>query len=371
MNVNRTEKQKNGFTTGSCAAAAAKAACHMLLTGERIENVSIMTPADILYTAGAEDIECGEDSVSCAIRKFSGDDPDVTDGMLIYARVSREDDGMDRVIIQGGCGIGKVTRPGLDQEVGEYAINSTPRKMIGQEVRNIMEETGYTGTVTVTVYAPEGERIAAKTFNPRLGIEGGISIIGTTGIVEPMSTKAIIGTITAELSQKRAMGETVAIASPGNYGLDFMKEHYGYDLDKAVKCSNFIGETIDAARALGFERMLIAGHIGKLIKVSGGIMNTHSHNADCRMELMAAAAIRAGAGADIAERILGCVSAEEAYGIMIDENIEKKCSEHIAGRIEHYLQMRADPMQIGCIVFSNKYGLVAKTDNADEMMEGI
>ncbi|MCR5590340.1 MAG: cobalt-precorrin-5B (C(1))-methyltransferase CbiD [Lachnospiraceae bacterium] len=364
---------KNGFTTGSCAAAASKAAALMLYGGKPVEHVSITTPAGVMYQTEIEDIaaEPGRRYVSCAVRKYSGDDPDVTNNMLVYASVSASPDGRGRVIITGGKGIGKVTRPGLDQDVGEYAINSMPRKMIEQEIRQVLEDFEATDSVTVEISAPGGEEIAAKTFNPRLGIEGGISIIGTTGIVEPMSTKAIIGTIETELRQKRAMGAHTAIVSPGNYGREFMKNEYGYDLDRAVKISNFIGESIDIAKSLGFENYLLVGHIGKLIKVAGGIMNTHSHIADCRMELIAASAIRAGASSDVLRRILDCVSAEEAYGIIIEAGIEKKWSEGIAERISHYISMRALPMHTGCIVYSNKYGLIAKTENADEMMEGL
>ncbi|MBR5407806.1 MAG: cobalamin biosynthesis protein CbiD [Lachnospiraceae bacterium] len=366
---------KNGFTTGSCAAAAAKAASLMVFENIDIEMISIMTPAGIRYTASVEDIRRsdGEDTrwVSCAVRKYSGDDPDVTNGMLIYAKVAVCDDESGIVTIDGGIGIGRITRPGLDRPVGEAAINSTPRRMIEQEVRTVTEKYGFKGSVNVVIYAPEGEEVAAKTFNPRLGIKGGISIIGTTGIVEPMSTRAIIDTIGVELKQKKAMGDKVAVVSPGNYGLEFMKNEFGYDLDRAVKCSNYIGEAIDLARTVGFDKMLLAGHLGKLIKVSGGIMNTHSHEADCRMELMASAAALAGADADVIRSILNCLNTEEAYELMIKAGISDKSSKIIAQRIEHYLTLRAQDMKIGCIVYSNKYGLIAKTENAERMLGEI
>lgn len=159
---------------------------------------------------------------------------------------------------------------------------------------------------------PEGENLAAQTFNPRLGIKGGISILGTSGIVEPMSDKALLDTIAVELKQKRAEGHSIVAISPGNYGLEFMKRTYGYDLERSVKCSNFIGQTIDMVKEIGFSKMLLTGHIGKLIKVSGGIMNTHSKEADCRMELLAAAAIRAGAEVTLLREILDCIGTEDA-----------------------------------------------------------
>ena len=295
-----------GFTTGSCAAAAAAAACYMLLTGRKKEEMTILTPNGISYTAKLVDISINESSAACAIVKDGGDDPDITTGAHIVAEVaflqkeslqkeSRQKDKTDavqQIIIRGGKGVGRVTKPGLDQPVGEAAINHVPREMIEKEVRRICALCDYNGKLQVTISVPEGEEIAQKTFNPRLGITGGISILGTSGIVEPMSSQALLDTIQVELRQKKAMGQQMIAVTPGNYGLDFMKEAFAYDLDKSVKCSNFIGNTIDMAAELGFCAMLLTGHIGKLIKVAGGIMNTHSHEGDCRMELLAAAGIR-------------------------------------------------------------------------------
>ena len=372
---------KSGFTTGSCAAAAAKAATVMLFEKEKIDRTFIITPSGVRFDTSVLDVMLTKENgnnlsanVSCAVKKPESDDPDVTAGMLIYARASFDDKthGLERVIITGGIGIGKVTKPGLDRPVGDYAINSVPREMITSEVEALLDEYEYPGSVRIEIFAPGGEETAKKTFNPRLGIEGGISIIGTSGIVEPMSTKALIDTIEVELRQKKALNEETAVVSPGNYGIAFMKETYGYDLDRAVKCSNYIGETIDIARRLGFCKMLLAGHVGKLIKLSGGIMNTHSHEADCRMELMAAAAIRAGVSDNgILNRILDCVSTDEAYAVMQEEGIEKKCFDRIMERIAFYLNARASDMQIECIVYSNRYGLLGKTPGADGLLKEI
>ncbi len=361
---------RSGFTTGSCAAAAAKAAASMLLGGNRKNSIRIDTPAGIAYEPEIEDIRIDEQTVSCAVRKDGGDDPDITNGILIYATVSLVRDGCSQVLIEGAEGVGRVTRPGLDQSVGSAAINSVPRKMIECEVREVMALFDCSDSLSVTISVPEGEEIAKKTFNPRLGIEGGISIIGTSGIVEPMSTKALLDTIRVELNQKKALGADIAVCTPGNYGLEFMKNNYGYDLEKAVKCSNYIGETIDMARDIGFKKMLIVGHVGKLIKVSGGIMNTHSAEADCRMELMAAAAFKSGADSETIASILESLSTEEAYGFMLESGIEKECFEYIMDRISHYLNKRAgDELRVECIVYSNRFGLLGKTKAADEFME--
>ncbi len=365
-------KMKKGFTTGSCAAAASKAAAIMLLSGKKKTQIEIETPAGIKYSPELEDIQFDSGYASCAVRKQSGDDPDITNGILVYAKVSCIDpkDEESRVLIDGGKGVGRVTRPGLDQPVGNAAINSVPRQMIEKEVRQVMDLYDYDGSLFIEISVPDGEALAEKTFNPRLGIEGGISIIGTTGIVEPMSTKALLDTILVELRQKRAMGDCCAIVSPGNYGREFMKEKYGYDLDAAVKCSNYIGETIDMAKELGFEKLVLCGHIGKLIKVSGGIMNTHSREADCRMELLAAAAIKCGASTEVLQEILGCVSTEEALDIYFREGIEKECFDYIMEKIAFYLSKRgAGQIQTECIMYSNKEGLLGKTENAEDIFQ--
>ena len=361
---------KNGFTTGSCAAAAAKAAAYMLLSGKEKSNIAITLPTGDKYCPKIEEIRTGESAVSCAVRKESGDDPDITNGVLVHAKVSfMEQPAAQRVVITGGTGVGKITRPGLDQPVGNAAINSVPRQMITQEVTEVMDLFDHAGSLLVEIFVPDGERLAAMTFNPRLGIEGGISIIGTTGIVEPMSTKALLDTIRVELTQQKAMGREAAVVSPGNYGLSFMKEHYGYDLDKAVKCANYIGDTIDMARSVGFRKMLVLGHIGKLIKVSGGIMNTHSKEADCRMELMASAAIRCGAETKVLQEILNCVATEEAIAILIREGIDKACFAQIMERIGYYLNKRGGgEMDIRCIVYANQYGLLGQTEGAEEFL---
>ena len=377
---------KNGFTTGSCAAAAAKAAAVMIFENKKIDCISVMTPAGIEFKTDILDVMLTENhdgevtSASCAVKKPESDDPDITAGMLIYANVELAEGGRSAktsaknseeapcVIIEGGEGIGKVTRPGLDRPVGDAAINTVPRKMIEAAVCEAAEEYEYNGALRVVISAPGGDKIAAKTFNPRLGIEGGISIIGTSGLVEPMSTKALTDTIMVELKQKYAMGHMTAIVSPGNYGIGFMREHFGYDLDSAVKCSNYIGETIDMAHTLGFSSMLLCGHIGKLVKVAGGIMNTHSSVADCRMEIMASAAIKAKAS-DAAERILGCISTEEAYAVMTHEGIENECMAYLMERIMYHLKKRAGDMEIGCIMYSNKYGLLGESENAGSLLD--
>ena len=360
-----------GFTTGSCAAAAAKAAAYMLLSGRQKNTITIETPKGIPYTAEILEITRGEKAVQCAVRKDGGDDPDITSGALIYAEVSLTDHTRmqatdTRIHIDGGIGVGRVTKPGLDQPVGNAAINHVPREMIAKEVLEVCDLMDYKGNLQVIISVPEGEAIAKQTFNLRLGIVGGISILGTSGIVEPMSNQALLDTIRVELNQRRAEGFDYIAVAPGNYGLDFMKKAYGYDLDKSVKCSNFIGVTIDMAVECGFTRMLLTGHIGKLIKVAGGIMNTHSKEADCRMELLSAFAIHEGAGADVAAKILDCVATEEAVRLLREAGKQQEVMDYAMERIMFYLNKRAGGrMQIDCIMYDNTFGELAKSKEAD------
>lgn len=369
------KSMRYGFTTGSCAAAAAKAAAYMLLTGKEKTEITIETPKGIPYHTRIEDIRRSEAEVCCAVRKDGGDDPDITSGILIFSAVRLDKNwqtGMPQIKIMGGAGIGTVTKPGLDQPVGNAAINRVPREMIQKEVTEVCTLTDYKGGLLIEISAPEGERLADQTFNPRLGIAGGISILGTSGIVEPMSSQALIDTIRAELSLKKAEQKTAVAVSPGNYGQDFMKRAYGFDLESSVKCSNFIGITIDMAAEMGFENVLLTGHIGKLVKLSGGIMNTHSKEGDCRMELLAAAGIRAGCGTEVLQKIMDCVTTEEAIRVLKETGRCESVMEQLLEKILFYVRKRAGAqMQVECILYTNEYGELAKSSGAVALLERL
>lgn len=343
----------------------------MLLTGREKTKITIETPKGIPYTAQILRICRKEREVSCTVEKDGGDDPDITTGALICAKVSLpQEEGREalaRVVIDGGFGVGRVTKPGLDQPVGNAAINHVPREMIEREVLQVCQVLDYCGSLSVEISVPEGEHLAERTFNPRLGIVGGISILGTSGVVEPMSTQAILDTIRVELRQQRALGREDVVISPGNYGLDFLKNTYHYDLDKSVKCSNFIGLTIDMAVEEGFKRLLLAGHIGKLIKVAGGIMNTHSREGDCRMELLTAFAVKCGVAAVDAAKLLSCVTTEEAVRILDECGRRQEVMDYAMERILFYLEKRAQgKLAIECIMYANDFGALAKSKEAEE-----
>lgn len=367
---------RKGFTTGSCGAAAAKAALYMLLTGSVKEEIEIITPGGAVFRTEVKDIFREGNRVRCAVVKDGGDDPDVTTGLHVTAEVRAEErtDGTLEIQIEGGPGVGRVTLPGLDQPVGNAAINRVPRQMIEKELSEVSELLDFRGRIRVILSVPGGEAVAERTFNPRLGIEGGISILGTTGIVEPMSTRAILDTIRVELNQRKALGDRIAAVSPGNYGLNFMKETYGYDLNRSVKCSNYVGDTVDMVREMGFRGMLLTGHIGKLIKVSGGIMNTHSKEGDARMELLAAGVIRAGGSTDTLRGILNCRVTEEALGIIQGESpaLLRKSMESVMDRILYYLRKRAgEELPVECILYSNEFGLLVASPGAMDMLEEL
>lgn len=367
---------RKGFTTGSCGAAAAKAALYMLLTGSVKDEIEIITPGGEVFRTEVKDIFREENRVRCAVVKDGGDDPDVTTGLHVTAEVRAEErgDGPLEIRIEGGPGVGRVTLPGLDQPVGNAAINRVPRQMIEKELSEVAELLDFRGRIRVILSVPGGEAAAERTFNPRLGIEGGISILGTTGIVEPMSTRAILDTIRVELNQRKALGDRIAAVSPGNYGLNFMKETYGYDLNRSVKCSNYVGDTVDMVREMDFRGMLLTGHIGKLIKVSGGIMNTHSKEGDARMELLAAGVIRAGGSMDTLWGILNCRVTEEALGIIQAESptLLWRSMESVMERILYYLRKRAgEELPVECILYSNEFGLLAASPGAMDMLEEL
>ncbi len=367
-------KLRTGYTTGSCAAAAAKAATHMLVSGEVVGEVSLVTPAGIRLYLEVEDIVKENNYVSCAIRKDSGDDPDVTNGILVYARVTFAQDDVvkSKVILEAGEGIGRVTQKGLEQSIGDPAINLVPRRMIREAVEEELQKAGIDRGVRVMIWVPDGAEIARKTFNPKLGIEGGISILGTTGIVEPMSEKALTDTIFVEMKVRRENGMDYCYVVPGNYGSDFLHDTLGYQEDAAVKCSNYVGEVIDDAVRLQMKGILLVGHIGKFIKLAAGIMNTHSRQADGRMEILAAHAAMAGGSRELISQLMECITTTAALELLEKEGILKEVMSTVMIKIEEHLKHRAgDGLEIGAVMFSKEMGILGKTSDADRLAQKI
>ena len=362
------KKLRLGCTTGSCAAAAAKAAACLLLTGRPMEQATLVTPTGVRIALPVQTLQTAADSVTCAVEKDQSDDPDVTRGALITATVSRT--GGSGVTIDGGEGVGRVTKPGLDQPVGAAAINSVPRQMILEGVEEIRALADSRCGLRVEISVPGGEALAKKTFNPRLGILGGISILGTTGIVEPMSQRALIETIRVELRQRREGGAEYVLLTPGNYGSDFIRDGLGLDPALAVQTSNFIGDALDLCGELGFRGALLVGHVGKLVKLAGGMLNTHSQYGDCRMELLAAHAAAAGLPPGRVAELLDCAACDDALRILKEEGVCEETLARVTGRAAFHLGQRAgEELEVGAVLFSKAYGLLSQTPQAGELLK--
>ena len=369
------KKYKRGYTTGSCAAAASKASVYMLLTKEKIYDINIDTPKGIPLTLSVRNIEISDDYAICSIEKDGGDDIDATHKMNIFAKAELIDNlDNEDIIVTGGKGIGLVTKKGLSVEVGKHAINPVPMKMIKSEVKKVIrEKEGFiekNKSIKITIFAPEGEEIAKKTFNPRLGIVGGISILGTTGIVEPMSEEGWKKSLSIELEMKRAQGLDKIILVPGNHGEEFIREHLKIDMNNCVRMSNFVGYMLNEAKRLGFKKILMAGHIGKFIKISAGIFQTHSKVCDARNEIMIANLALMGADLEFLNKINECVTAEGAVEIIDDskyKDIYNILCDKCKKRVEQYLN--EEDIEVGVYMFKMDKSLLGKSANADLIME--
>ena len=494
-----TKKLRCGFTTGTCAALASRAAVESLLSARVPETVSLRTPkgwlarADVVADATSlVPIASGGTRFRCGVKKDAGDDPDVTDGCLVFATAELfpmdatpmaaaksapmapagmiaaetasmgfaetspvataetasvdtaemdsaetaqmasapmaaaesaqmgfaqtspkasaplttaksapvaaagldsaavgsvpmaaapmaaaesapvaaapmgsvpDGDGAVRVVIDGGAGVGRVTKPGLDQPVGEAAINRVPRRMISDAVRDVCEAFGFAGEVRVTIDIPDGERLAEKTFNPQLGIEGGISVIGTSGVVEPMSEQALLDALETEI---RVIAASYAdktdrplVITPGNYGKDFVARYPELEKIPVLKCSNFIGAALDLAAAYGFTHVTLAGHAGKFVKLAGGIMNTHSRVADCRMELLCAHAALCGAEKTVLARIMDCATVDAALSVLDEAGLTEKTVRSLVYAAKMHVARRVDgAYSFGLVMFTNERGVI-------------
>lgn len=367
------KKYRRGYTTGSCAAGAAKASVHMLFTNKKIESINIDTPKGIPLTLKVKNIELKDKYSVCSIEKDGGDDIDATHTMNIFAKaelIPRED---EEIIVTSGVGIGIVTKKGLSVEVGKSAINPIPMKMIRSEIAKVLGEhnklLNKDKSLKITIFAPQGEEIAKKTFNPRLGIVGGISILGTTGIVEPMSEDGWKKSLSIELEMKKAQGIDKVILVPGNHGEEFIREHLKIDMNNCVRMSNFVGYMLNESKRLGFKKILMVGHIGKFIKISAGIFNTHSKVCDARNEIIIANLALMGADLGLIKEIDECVTAEGAVEI-IDKSkytemyniLCNKCK----ARVEEYLN---ENIQVEVYMFRMDKSLLGKSANADLLTE--
>ena len=362
-----------GYTTGTCAALGAAGAARLLLTGRAPETVALRTPKGIVVEVKPIFCRRSGEGAECAIRKDGGDDVDVTTGLPVIAGVTLRPELAGEVRIHGGEGVGRVTKPGLDQPVGEAAINHVPRAMIKEALEKEAESAGYAGGFDVTISIEGGAETAKRTFNPHMGVEGGLSVLGTSGIVEPMSQQAILDTIQLEMGQAalRAGTPRRLILAPGNYGLDYLHENLpALKCIPVVKTSNFIGDALDMAAASKFEQVVLVGHIGKLVKLAGGVMNTHSRTADCRTELLCAHAALCGASRDVCASLMGAATTDACMEILDKAELREPVLSSLLDAIQLHLDRRAaGAFRVGAVLFSNQYGPLGQTKTAKELLD--
>ena len=359
-----------GYTTGTCAAAASKAAVAMLFKQESMDSVAITTPNQTDLIIDVLNPQFNDNVASCSIEKDSGDDPDITNGILVSSKVTLLPDSSE-IIIEGGKGVGKVTKGGLDQPVGMSAINSVPRKMIKDSLNELAMQYNYKGGFHVLISVPKGEEIAKKTFNPELGIVGGISILGTTGIVEPMSAKALADSIKVEISVIAAESNESILIFLGNFGKKFTEEDLNLSTKPGIMCSNFIDVALDSSVEFGFKNILLVGHIGKFVKLGIGMFNTHSHNGDGMIEKLLSCALEAGANIEILKDIQKCVTTNAVLDILYENDLLDKTMEVLNDRIQHNFDRRVpEDINVGFICFANtgEYsGVLFESENVDNL----
>lgn len=371
--MEETRKPRSGFTTGTCAAACVRAAVLLCLTGKCPETVWIRTPSGRDAAFKPEQTERTGEMAACFVRKDAGDDPDVTNGTrvgaLVYAgkapdREYRfyESSEYPGLYLTGGTGIGTVTKPGLSCPVGYPAINPVPRTMIFAEAERARIQAGQAGrTIWMVLSIPDGERLAARTFNPNLGIQGGLSVLGTSGIVNPMSEDALLATIRLDIRVRAAQGQKLLAVAPGNYGERFLRDEMGLSMDAFVKCSNYIGDTFRMLEEEGISRVLLAGHVGKLVKVAGGVLNTHSRFGDRRMEILEQCAVKAGFQKAGALRSMN--TTEEAAEFLLQEGMLAPVMKQVAEQVRETLA-GVSRVRTEVLLFSSVHGLLARTSGA-------
>ena len=359
-----------GYTTGTCAALGAAGAARLLLTGHVPESVGLRTPKGIVVEVAPQFCRPTADGAECAIVKDGGDDIDATTGLPVVAAVTLLPDAPRTVTIDGGAGVGRVTKPGLDQPVGAAAINHVPRQMITEALLKEADAVGYGGGFAVTVSIEGGAAAAKRTFNPHIGVEGGLSVLGTSGIVEPMSQQALLDTLQIEIHQA-ALKSRRLILAPGNYGLDYLAAHMP-ELARipVVKISNFVGEALDMAAAEHFAEVLLVGHVGKLVKLAGGIMNTHSKQADCRTELFCAHAALCGADAATCRALMDAATTDACLEILDAANLREPVMASLLDAIQTHVDRRAaEAFRVGVVLFSNQAGPLGQTKTADTLLK--
>lgn len=355
------KKMRTGITTGTCAAAATKAAL-MSWFGTLSEAVDVESPQGTRIHVKIETCEKTINGGRASVIKDAGDDPDVTHGTLIIVEVEVQE-GID-TILKAGMGVGTVTKPGMSVAIGEPAINSGPRKMIMQAVEDVLPED-YGAIVTISI--PDGERLAKRTLNPTLGIVGGLSIIGTTGIVEPMSEEGFKNSLSPQINMVKALGYDQVVFAPGKIGQDIAINRYGIPAETVIQTSNFIGHMLESAVHYNMKKVLLFGHLGKLVKVAAGIFHTHNRMADARFETLAAYMAAAGAPQEAILEILACTTTEGAMPIIARYDLQcvyQTLAQRASARATRYV---FGDLIVGTVIVTLQGDILGLDDTAREI----
>lgn len=361
----RVEDMKGGYTTGSCATAGMKASLRALLDGQIEESLYVEGPQGQHIEVPIESVEIiSPNRARACVIKDAGDDPDVTHGTEIVTEVELNDSGV--LAFRAGPGVGTVTKVGLQIPPGQPAINPGPRAMM----QLVFDEFCWRGRgCTVTISVPQGQDLAKKTLNHTLGIEGGISIIGTTGVVKPMSEEGFKNSLVPQLEVMKANGCQTAILVPGRIGQDIAEESLGLHKNQMAETSNFIGFMLEQAVRIGFKRVLIIGHIGKLIKLASGSFHTHNRMSDGRMETLVAFAALEGASQLVCQEIYRCQTTEGAMKIIDREGLQgvyQRIVERATLRSERYV---AQDAQVGIIIATLDGQIITMSDRAKSILQ--
>lgn len=354
-------KLKGGYTTGASAAAGVKAALIYFTTDKIVDAVEITALDGTLLKIPIKAVtKISADKICVEVIKNSGDDPDITNGVSIFTTVTKISGA--EIIFRAGLGVGTVTKSGLQVAKGEPAINPGPRQLI----KNVAAEFGVTG-LEVEISIPAGVELAKKTLNPILGVEGGISVIGTTGVLRPMSEEAFKNSLVPQIDVAVANGFTTLIFVPGKIG-EVTALKLGFNPQSIVQTSNFIGHMLDAAAERNVAEIILCGHIGKLVKVAAGIFHTHNRVADGRLETLAAYCAAEGLNAVEVQKILNAATTEEAAEIISANNLNhvyKKIASRASLRAERYTFQK---IRVGTILTNYAGDVLGKDDFAEELI---
>lgn len=323
---------RSGYTTGACAAAGVKAALILMTTGEVVDAVEIIALDGTRLTIPIKAVVKTSDDVCAEVVKFSGDDPDITNGVSVFTTVRRISS--NEIIFKAGLGVGHITKAGMQLPIGEPSINPKPRELI----RNVAAEFNISG-LEVEISIPAGVELAKKTLNPILGVEGGLSIIGTTGVLRPMSEEAFKNSLVPQIDVAKAAGFDELVFVPGKIGETIAKQ-LGFNDGAIIQTSNFIGFMLEAAAEREVKKIILCGHIGKLAKVAAGVFHTHNRVADGRLETLAAYAAAEGLPANEVQRILDANTTEDAAQIISANHLEhvyKKIAARASLRAQRYV----------------------------------